>query len=62
MSQARSFCGCTTLNKRLIVFGGDLNENENTDSVEIYDIESDVWSSGPTLTLPLVTFGYASTN
>ena len=62
MSQARSFFGCSIFNKKLIVFGGDLNENENTDSVEVYDIENDVWSNGPTLPLPLVTFGYASTN
>ena len=62
MSQARVYFGCSIFNNNLIVFGGDLDENEITDSVEIYDIEKQAWSKGPNLPLPLTAFGYASTN
>ena len=39
MSQARAFFGCSIFNNSLIVFGGELDENEVTDSVEFYDFE-----------------------
>ena len=62
MSQARVDFGCSIFNNSLIVFGGDLKENEPTDSVEVYCSETDVWSKGPNLPLPLSQFGYAGTN
>ena len=62
MSQARSIFGCSILNNSLIVIGGYLNKTEITDSVEVYDIENDVWSQGPSLPRPLTGFGYANAN
>ena len=62
MSQARASFGCSILNNSLIVIGGYLNKTEITDSVEVYDSQTDVWSKGPNLPLPLSRFGYASTN
>ena len=62
MNQARLYFGCSIFNNILIVFGGELNDNEVTDSAECYDIEMNVWSKGPTLPLPLAAFGYASNN
>ena len=62
MSQARVFFGCSIFNNNLIVFGGQLNATEFTDSVEIYDIEKQVWSKGQNLPLPLSQFGYTSNN
>ena len=60
MSQARVLFGCSIFNSNLIVFGGYLNLNESTDSVEFYDIEKNDWSKGTNLPLPLSQFGYAS--
>ena len=48
MSQACSYYGCTIFNNKLILFGGELGENEITDSVEVYYFEKQVWSEGPT--------------
>ena len=62
MSQARSFFGCNIFNNSLVVFGGCFKTSEITDSVEVYDIEKNVWSKGPNLPLPLVAFGCASNN
>ena len=64
MSQARAFFGCSVFNNTLIVFGGQIATQpkpEVTDSVEVYDIEKQVWSIGPSLPLSLSSFGYAST-
>ena len=62
MSKARIYFGCSVFNNSLIVYGGRLNKTEITESVEVYDIEKDVWSKGPSLPFPLAEFGYASNN
>ena len=62
MNIARSYFGCSVLGNKIFVFGGYLNENQMSDSVEVYDIENDVWSKGPSLPLPLASFGCSSNN
>ena len=62
MLHARASFGCSIFNNNLIVFGGDLNEIETTDCVQVYDIEKQAWSKGTNLPLPLTGFGYASNN
>ena len=62
MNIARSYFGCSVHGNKILVFGGYLNENQISDSVEVYDIENDVWSKGPSLPLPLASFGYSSKN
>ena len=62
MSQARAYFGCSLFNNNLIVFGGQIGTTEITDSVELYDIDNQVWSKGSNLPLPLTEFGYANTN
>ena len=45
----------------MYVIGGIVDtENDkeiDTEDVEIYDIENDVWENGPSLPLPLAAFG-----
>ena len=62
MVQPRAYFGCSIFNNNLIVYGGRLNKIEVTDSVEIYDIENQVWSQGPNLPLLLAECGCATTN
>ena len=62
MSRARVNFGCSVFNNKLVVFGGSVSATGITDSVEVYDIENDVWSEGPSLPLPLTGFGYANTD
>ena len=62
MSQARADFGCILFNNNLFVFGGQNNESEISNSVEVYDIEKQVWSKGPSLPVPLAQFGYSNKN
>ena len=62
MNLARSYFGCSLIGNNIFVFGGFLNRNQISDSVEVYDIENDVWSKGPSLPLPLASFGCSSNN
>ena len=62
MGQARYHFGYSTINNRLIVFGGYSKETEITDSVEVYDNEKQVWSKCSNLPRPIAAFGYATMN
>ena len=61
MNIGRADFGCCIVNSRLYVIGGIVDtENDkeiDTEDVEIYDIENDVWENGPSLPLPLAGCG-----
>ena len=59
MSLARSFFGCRIIGNNIYVLGGYLKRNHATDSVEVYDIKNDIWSSDLKLPLPLALFGHS---
>ena len=61
MNIGRSYFGCCIFKNKILVYGGCFKTN-CTDSVEVYDIENDVWSEGPKLPLPLGFFGHITEN
>ena len=59
MKIGRSYFGCCIVKSRLYAIGGfvDTKNEIGTDDVEIYDIENDVWTKGPSLPFTLTGFG-----
>ena len=58
MKIPRAFHRCCIVNSSLYVIGGyvDLKKRNTTNTVEIYDIEKDAWSEGPSLPFGLAGF------
>ena len=62
MKSVRSGLGLSTLGDKVFAVGGYDEGGKDLKSVEVYDIEKDSWSAGPTLNTPRRFFGLITVN